>query len=94
MSLTNPSVIIEVLSPTTKDYDRTTKFTLYRDIPTLREYILIDSTSVVVEYHYKNANGEWLSQTWDKFTDSLAINLADVSILLGEIYKNTGLRSH
>lgn len=91
MSLTNPSVIIEVLSPTTKDYDRTTKFTLYRDIPTFQEYILIDSRSVLVEHHHKNENGEWICQTWDQFTDSLAIKIAGVSLLLSDIYKSTGL---
>ena len=91
MSLTNPSVIIEVLSPTTKDYDRTTKFTLYQDIPTFQEYILIDSRSVLVEHHYKNADGQWICQTSDQFTDSLAIKTVDVSVLLGDIYKGTGL---
>jgi phenylacetic acid degradation protein len=91
MSLTNPSVIIEVLSPTTKDYDRTTKFRLYQDIPTFQEYILIDSRSVLVEHHYKNANSEWIYQTWEKLTDSLALKIAGVSLSLGDIYKNTGL---
>jgi Uma2 family endonuclease len=91
MSLINPGVIIEVLSPTTKDYDRTTKFTLYRDIPTFQEYILIDSRSVLVEHHYNNENGEWICQTWDKFTDTLAIKMTGVSVLLSDIYKNTGI---
>jgi phenylacetic acid degradation protein/carnitine operon protein CaiE len=91
MSMTNPSVIVEVVSPTTKDYDRTTKFRLYRDIPTFQEYILIDSRSVLVEYHYKNENGEWICQTSDQFTDSLAIKTVDVSVLLSDIYKGTGL---
>jgi phenylacetic acid degradation protein len=91
MSLTNPSVIIEVLSPTTKDYDRTTKFRLYQDVPTFQEYILIDSRSVLVEHHYKNANGEWICQTWDQFTDHLAIKIAGVTLLLSDIYKSTGL---
>jgi len=91
MSLTNPSVIIEVLSPTTKDYDRTTKFRLYQDIPTFQEYILIDSRSVLVEHHYKNENGEWICQTWARFTDTLAIKAAGAGILLSEIYKDTGL---
>jgi len=90
MSLTNPSVIIEVLSPTTKDYDRTTKFRLYRDIPTFQEYILIDSRSVLVEHHYKNANGEWICQKWDQLTDSFSIRVAGVSLLLKDIYKGTG----
>jgi phenylacetic acid degradation protein len=91
MNLINPGVIIEVLSPTTKDYDRTTKFRLYQDIPTFQEYILIDSRSVLVEHHYKNENGEWICQTWDKFTDSLTIKIAGVSVLLSDIYKNTGI---
>jgi Uma2 family endonuclease len=91
MSMTNPSVIVEVLSPTTKEYDRTTKFRLYRDIPTFQEYILIDSRSVLVEHHYKDADGQWICQTSDQFTDSLAIKTVDVSVLLGDIYKGTGL---
>ena len=91
MSMTNPSVIIEVLSPTTKDYDRTTKFRLYRDIPTFQEYILIDSQSVLVEHHYKDVNGQWICRTSDQFTDSLAIKIVGVSVLLSDIYKNTGV---
>jgi phenylacetic acid degradation protein len=91
MSLTNPSVIIEVLSPATKYYDRTTKFTLYQDIPTLQEYILIDSTSVLVEHHYKNAGGEWMSQKWDRLPDSVTIKAVDVNLLLEDIYKKTGI---
>jgi phenylacetic acid degradation protein len=90
MSLTNPAVIIEVLSPTTKDYDRTTKFRLYRDISTFQEYILIDSTSVLVEHHYKNAEGEWIGQKWDQLQDSVAIKAVGVSLLLEDIYKKTG----
>jgi phenylacetic acid degradation protein len=91
MSMTNPSVIVEVLSPTTTEYDRTTKFRLYRDIPTFQEYILIDSRSVLVEHHYKNADGQWICQTSDQFTDSLAIKTVDVSVLLSDIYKGAGL---
>src|SRR6476660_8159255 len=45
----NPSVIIEVLSSSTKNYDRGEKFKLYRDIPSLKEYILVDSASVHIE---------------------------------------------
>ena len=91
MSMTNPSVIVEVLSPTTKDYDRVTKFRLYRDIPSFQEYILIESRSVLVEHHYKNPEGQWICQTSDQFTDSLTIKTVDVSVLLSDIYKGTGL---
>ncbi|HRH60735.1 MAG TPA: Uma2 family endonuclease, partial [Chitinophagaceae bacterium] len=46
LSAVNPTVIIEILSKSTRNYDRGDKFKLYRDIPSLREYILIDSTSI------------------------------------------------
>ncbi|WP_316823969.1 Uma2 family endonuclease [Pedobacter miscanthi] len=48
----SPIVIIEILSPSTKNYDRGKKFNLYKDIPSLKEYIMIDSESVSVEAYY------------------------------------------
>ena len=47
-NLLNPTVIIEVLSPSTRNYDRGDKFNLYRDIPTLKEYILVDSQTISI----------------------------------------------
>jgi Uma2 family endonuclease len=55
-NLLNPTVIIEVLSKSTKSYDRGDKFKLYRDIPTLNEYILVDSLSVFIEDFRLNKN--------------------------------------
>ncbi len=45
----HPTLLIEILSPSTKEYDRGGKFKLYRDIPTLREYILVDALSINIE---------------------------------------------
>ncbi|MBC7553681.1 MAG: Uma2 family endonuclease, partial [Taibaiella sp.] len=53
-NLLNPVVIIEVLSPSTKSYDRGDKFKLYRDIPTLKEYILIEPETVGIEAFFIN----------------------------------------
>ncbi len=50
----NPFVIIEILSPSTKDYDCGTKFNLYRSIPCLQEYILVDSNSVAIQIFTRN----------------------------------------
>ena len=55
----NPTVIIEVLSKSTKNYDRGEKFKLYRDIPTLKEYILVDSESIHIEVFRLNENNHW-----------------------------------
>ena len=51
---TNPSIIIELLSTSTRNYDKGEKFTLYRDIESLQEYILVDTEKVYVEKHLRN----------------------------------------
>ncbi|MEO6254459.1 MAG: Uma2 family endonuclease [Ferruginibacter sp.] len=53
---TNPTVLIEILSKSTRNYDILSKFKLYRDIKRLKTYILIDSLSFSVELHHINEN--------------------------------------
>lgn len=73
-TITNPVLIVEVLSDATRDYDRGARFELYRDIPTLRHYLLIDSSAVHVEY-YRRQNGDWLFNAYTRLDDVLAIPL-------------------
>jgi Uma2 family endonuclease len=56
---TSPTLIIEVLSPSTQAYDRSIKFALYRRIPALREYILVDPDSRRVEAFRRGADDVW-----------------------------------
>lgn len=86
-NLLNPTVIIEVLSPSTKGYDRGEKFALYRDIPTLAEYILVDSETVNVEAFFKNENAWELSQYSD-FEESLYFRSLQCDIPLADIYED------
>ncbi|TKK68289.1 Uma2 family endonuclease [Ilyomonas limi] len=57
---TNPVVIIEVLSKSTQDHDRGSKFKLYRDLPSLKEYILISFTGVLMGKYKKQADNKWI----------------------------------
>lgn len=82
----NPTVIIEVLSLSTKTYDRGDKFKLYRDIPTLKEYILVDSESYSVEDFYVNEQGNWELKEYNTIDETLVFNSIDVSLALAEIY--------
>ena len=85
-TLLNPSVIIEVLSPSTANYDRGTKFELYREIESLQEYILIDSSSVHFVHYIKNPDGTWtLSETRD-VGGAFIVSLIALEVPLGEIY--------
>ena len=83
----NPSVIVEVLSKSTKNYDRGEKFKLYRDIATLREYILVDSESIHIEVFRLNENKHWELEEYSSLESSLAIMFIAEIISLQEIYE-------
>lgn len=85
-TLLNPSVIIEILSPSTANYDRGTKFDLYREIDSLKEYILIDSTSTQIIHYQKNDDATWTLSERKQLEESLYITTIDLSILLSAIY--------
>ena len=87
----NPSVIIEILSPSTKSYDRGDKFKLYRDIASLQEYILIDSESVLVEAFRVNNESHWELEEYKMIDKTLLVKAVQLSIPLLEIYEGTKL---
>jgi Uma2 family endonuclease len=89
MNFLNPSVIIEVLSPSTKNYNRGEKFKLYRDIHTLREYILVEPEAIGVEAFFINAHGNWELKEYRSINDTLQLKTINVSLSLTEIYDGT-----
>lgn len=58
-TLLNPELIVEVLSESTRNYDRGDKFQQYRGIPSFREYLLVDQAKVHVERYSKQSDGTW-----------------------------------
>ncbi|GAA4755616.1 Uma2 family endonuclease [Flavisolibacter ginsenosidimutans] len=87
----NPVVLIEVLSKSTKAYDRGDKFKLYRDITSLKECVLIDSMSVFIEAFAVNASGHWELREYETVDDVLQFQSLPVSIPLKDIYEDSGL---
>src|ERR1044072_964044 len=59
-ALVNPQLIVEVLSPSTEAYDRGDKFTHYKSIPTLREYLLVAHHRPHVTRLFKQEDGQWV----------------------------------
>ncbi len=86
-TITNPTVIIEVLSKSTEGYDRGAKFELYRALPTLQDYILVDQYKVHVEHFHKQEDARWILQEFNQLEDTLAIELVDFEISLQRIYQ-------
>jgi Uma2 family endonuclease len=83
----NPSIIIEVLSPGSKNYDRCEKFQLYKDIPTLKEYVLIDSQLLHTEAYRINEKGIWDHEECHEPISILKFPSLQVSFMLYEIYE-------
>ena len=86
-NILNPAVIIEVLSPSKKNYDKGEKFTLYRDIPSLKEYILVDSEKFHVEAFRINNNNHWELEEYKVISEALYVKTVDVSLALTDIYE-------
>lgn len=85
-TITNPKVIIEVLSDSTKGYDKSGKFEAYRTLPSLSEYILIDQTKVHVEQFYKTGKKRWSFGEYDAEDEAIALNSVQFQISLNDIY--------
>ena len=89
----NPTIIFEVLSDSTKDYDRNAKFKLYRDIPTLKEYVLVEPEAISIEAFRINESGFWELREYSDIDGALELRSIGVNLVLSDIYKNTRLIS-
>ncbi len=84
--ITNPQVIIEVLSDSTQDYDRTDKFLLYRSLPSFQEYLLIDQTSIRVEQYVKTGLRQWSLREYVPEDQSILFATIPLEIPLSTLY--------
>jgi Uma2 family endonuclease len=85
-TITNPVIIVEVLSPSTKNYDRTTKFELYRGLESFQDYILIDQERVYIEYHHKLERQKWVMQLYTNPAETLKFQAIEFELPLVRIY--------
>ncbi|MEC4806816.1 MAG: Uma2 family endonuclease [Jaaginema sp. PMC 1079.18] len=90
-TITNPVLVAEVLSNSTKAYDRGDKFAAYRTVPTLQEYLLVDQYRLHLEQFTKTASNQWL---FTEYNDPEAlISLVSVSLEfnLQDLYEGLGI---
>ncbi|MEG3436949.1 Uma2 family endonuclease [Pannus brasiliensis CCIBt3594] len=85
--LVNPTVIVEVLSRSTRNYDRGDKFDYYRSIPSFEEYILIDQYRSRVEQFSKRSSNEWLLREIEGEGAILNLSSIEFTLSLSEIYE-------
>jgi Uma2 family endonuclease len=90
-TLLNPSLLIEVLSPSTEAYDRGRKFEHYRSIESLREYLLVASDRVHVDLYTRQPDGRWLLTSASRLEDSLDVQSAGLRVALADLYARIDL---
>jgi Uma2 family endonuclease len=86
-AITNPCLIVEILSNSTRGYDRADKFKLYRSIPAFKEYILIYQGSYAVEQYCKQTDGRWILTEYIGLDTVLKLETIDFEISLRDLYK-------
>jgi Uma2 family endonuclease len=85
-TITNPRVVVEVLSPSTERYDRTTKFRHYQQIPSVQEYLLVSQTEPLCERFTRQADGSWALVSFVGLEAVLALSSVPVQVPLADIY--------
>ncbi|MBI1780431.1 MAG: Uma2 family endonuclease [Sphingobacteriales bacterium] len=90
-TLINPAVIIEILSSSTQLIDKDRKFFYYKQIPSMKEYFMIDSKKRYIMAARKRQDELWQFEDISESADSVFIETIQFKLLLNDIYRNTGL---
>ncbi|MFN6229760.1 MAG: Uma2 family endonuclease [Dolichospermum sp.] len=87
-TVTNPLLIVEVLSKSTKNYDQGDKFTFYRSIPQFKEYVLVEQNQYQVMHYSKTNKGEWIFREYKSEDDIVKLQHLDFEISVVDIYQD------
>lgn len=90
-TLLNPTLIVEVLSPSTEAYDRGDKFAQYREIPSLREYLLIAQDRGRLERYLRGSAAEWVLTATHEMSGSLHLPSIGCDLALARVYAKVPL---
>lgn len=83
---TEPILLVEVLSETTRKFDLTDKFIQYQKIPTLKYYLCAEPEQQVVFFYFKNENEEWLAETFTKDESIIELPALNISFSVKDVY--------
>ncbi|MEO1652969.1 MAG: Uma2 family endonuclease [Bacteroidota bacterium] len=86
-SIQNPVLIIEVLSDSTESYDRGDKFRRYRNLPSLKEYVLISQNSRQIEVFFRKEANHWLYSVYSQPEEMLRFHSLGLELAVGAFYR-------
>ncbi len=85
--VTNPTLLVEVLSESTEAYDRGGKFAHYRTLPSLREYVLVSQNEALVEVFFRRDDGIWQLAPVSGLDASVDMQSLGITLRLAEVYE-------
>lgn len=85
-TLLNPTLLAEILSPSTESYDRGRKFQHYRPIPSFQEYLLIAQDLPLIEHYRRQPDDRWLLSTFEPLDSSLTLDSIGCTLALADVY--------
>lgn len=85
-TLLNPTLIIEILSPSTEIFDRGKKFMHYQSMPSFREYLLIAQDEPRIDHFKRQPDGKWLLESMTTLTDTVRLESIDCTHALADVY--------
>ncbi|HMB93284.1 MAG TPA: Uma2 family endonuclease [Rhodothermales bacterium] len=90
-TLLNPTVLFEVLSPSTEGYDRGKKFEHYRKVASLQEYVVIAQDRHYVEHYTRQPDYQWLLAETENTQDHITLPSIDCTLAMADIYDKVDL---
>jgi Uma2 family endonuclease len=87
-TVTNPTLVAEVLSPSTESYDRGEKSERYRAVPTLSEYLLVAQDRVHIELYTRQTDGVWALREWNDAAAEIELVSLGCRLKVAEVYAN------
>ncbi len=85
-ALLNPTVVVEVISPSSEKRDRTTKFFAYEQIESLTDYLLVSQDRPLVEHFARQPGGQWLYTAYKDLSDTIYLSSIDCRLPLAQLY--------
>lgn len=85
--LLNPTVVIEILSPSTEDFDRGRKFALYRQNPSLQAYLLVSQDEIHIESYVRMPDNQWLLTDYNHADAEISLKAIDCHLKLADVYR-------
>lgn len=90
-TILNPTLIIEVLSPATQNYDREGKFAAYRTIPTFQEYVLVSQTEIYGEKFVKTGDKKWSFEEYYQEDRQVILGSVKIPLIFTDIYNKVDI---